>query len=69
MQYVVHIVEEHELPEGIGHVIVERPEPQPAVLIITGETARCWQLMRRWEEQLEPASTPTVAMPSLRAVS
>jgi hypothetical protein len=68
MQYAVLTVAEDELPEGVQHVIVERPEPDPPLLIITGETARCWEFMRRWEDTLEPSSVPTVTRPYLRAV-
>ena len=68
MQYAVLTVAEDELPPGVRHVIVERPEPDPPLLIITGETARCWEFMRRWEDERECPSVPTVARPYLRAV-
>lgn len=68
MQYVVHCVDEHELPEGVEYVIVERPEPEPAVLLLAGSVARCWELMRRWEDTLEPSNIPSISVPYLHAV-
>lgn len=69
MKYLVHTVANHELPEGVERVIVERDEGPP-LLIISGEAARCWRFMRAWEDTQEPACEPTVALPApLRAVS
>lgn len=62
MQYVVHTVADGELPEGVEHVIIERPE-KPPLLLISGETARCWCLMRRWEDTREPSHIPSVSLP------
>lgn len=68
MKYEVKTVEPHELPEGVERVIVQRGD-RPPVLIITGEAARCWEFMRRWEATLvEPPWEPSVCLPLLRAV-
>lgn len=68
MKYLVHAVDESQLPEGVSTVIVERDDGPP-VLIISGETARCWRFMRTWEDTQEPEWQPSVSLPyRLRAV-
>lgn len=62
MQYTVQIVADHELPNGVERVIVER-EDGSAVMLINGNTARCWSFMRAWEDSLEPCTVPTVLLP------
>jgi hypothetical protein len=62
MKYVVQAVGDDELPEGITHVVVER-ENDPPLLLISGEVARCWRMMRSWENTLEPAWQPTITLP------
>lgn len=63
MKYVVQTVAEHELPDGVEHVIVER-EDDPPLLLLAGETARCWRWMRRWEDTVEPPWQPTICLPA-----
>lgn len=70
MHYIVQVVGDHDLPEGIDHVIVER-ESEPAVLILSGGAARCWTLMRDYEDTIEPRFVPSISVPAprpLRAV-
>jgi hypothetical protein len=59
MKYDVRAVEDDELPEGVDRVIVER-EDGSAVLLVSGEPARCWRFMRAWEDTLEPREVPTL---------
>ena len=63
MHYEVQTVGDDELPEGIHKVIVERDDGPP-LLIINGEPARCWRLMRAWEDTLEPPCVPSIIMPA-----
>lgn len=66
MHYLVHTVGAHELPEGMDHLIVERDD-EPPVLLIAGGPARVWAFMRAWEDEQEPAQVPTVlALPRQR---
>lgn len=62
MQYVVHTVADHELPEGVERVIVER-HAGPPLLLISGDAAQCWRFMRAWEDTREPEAVPTVCRP------
>lgn len=62
MQYLVHIVGDHELPAGQERVIVEQTDGPP-VLLLSGEAARCWAWMRAWEDTVEASCYPTVAIP------
>ena len=59
MQYVVQPVGDHELPEGRHAVIVER-EDGPPLLLVNGEPARVWRMMRAYEDDVEPVTIPTV---------
>jgi len=52
MKYDVLTVEDHELPERIDRVIVERDGQDP-VLIITESVARSWRFMEAWEASVE----------------
>jgi hypothetical protein len=62
MKYLVQTVGDHELPEGMTRVIVERDDGPP-ILLISGDAARCWRFMRTWEDTLEPSWQPTVTLP------
>lgn len=63
MRYTVQTVADHELPAGVNKVIVERGDGT-AVMLLNGEPARCWHMMRAWEDSLEPATVPTVLFPA-----
>lgn len=67
VKYLVHVVEDHELPVGMGWLIVEREEAPP-LLIVSGAVARCWRFIRAWEDTLEPSWQPTVTLPLRRVV-
>lgn len=67
MHYLVQTVAAHELPEGMDHLIVERDNGEPPVLLVAGGPAAVWRFMRAWEDEQEPAETPTVlALPRQR---
>lgn len=53
VDYVVQTVGDDELPDGRNVVIVEREEGPP-LLLINGEPARAWALMRAYEGASEP---------------
>lgn len=59
MNYVVHVVGENELPEGRNVVIVER-DGEPPLLLVNGLPARVWEMMRAYEDTLEPADVPSL---------
>lgn len=55
MKYEVQVVSEHELPQGIKRVIVERAGDDP-LLILAESVAGTWAMIQRWEEtQRDPA--------------
>ena len=55
MKYDVQVVEDHELPQGIKRVIVERTGDDP-LLILARSIAANWQFIQDWEDgQHEPA--------------
>jgi hypothetical protein len=62
VKYLVHAVGDHELPEGVERVIVER-DNEPPLLLISGEAARCWRFMRAWEDTQEPCWQPSISLP------
>lgn len=64
MDYRIQIVGEDELPQGMCKVIVEM-EDGPPLMLINGEPARAWRLMRGYEDTLEPCSVPSVLLPAL----
>jgi hypothetical protein len=70
MKYIVEVVEEGALPEGVQTIIIERDDAPP-LLMVSGEVARAWSAMRAWEDTIEPSWQPTVTLPGrhLRAVS
>jgi hypothetical protein len=47
-------------------VIAER-EDEPPLLLISGETARCWRFMRAWEDSIEPSWQPTITLPLMQS--
>lgn len=63
MHYLVHAVGAHELPEGMDHLIVERDNGDPPVLLIAGGPAAVWTWMRAWEDEQESARLPTTLRP------
>lgn len=48
MKYAVHVVADHELPEGIERIIVERPDRTP-LLLLAESAARTWRFICEWE--------------------
>lgn len=59
MHYQVETVGDNDLPEGVHLVIVERDDAPP-ILILNGQPARLWAMMRAWEDTCECPSVPTV---------
>lgn len=64
MQYVIEVVAEGELPQGINKVVVERVDGPP-LMLINGEPARVWRFMRSYEDTLEPCTVPTICLPAM----
>jgi hypothetical protein len=62
VRYAIEVVGENELPEGTHTVIVEREEGPP-LMLLNGPVGRAWQLMRSYEDTLEPCTVPSVSMP------
>lgn len=67
MQYEVQTVEDHQLPDGVDHVIVDQGGGT-AVLLLSGRPAEVWAAMRAWEDSVEPSERPSICHP-LRPVS
>jgi hypothetical protein len=67
LRYEVRTVESGDLPQGIDHVIVQRPDGPP-LLILSGRVAHVWEWVRHWEDSEEPSVFPTVLMPAPRAL-
>lgn len=63
MNYIVQIVGEDELPQGMHMVIVEQKDGPP-IMLINGEPARAWRFMREWEDTREPCTVPSVLVPA-----
>lgn len=59
MQYVVEVVADGELPEGVDLVIVERRDDSP-LLLLSGRPARAWNFLREWEGRVESPTEPSV---------
>lgn len=68
MQYVVQAVGDDELPEGIHHLVVERHDGPP-FLLINGAPARCWAFMQETQDMSEPCSVPTTLLPTRHLVA
>lgn len=67
MNYEVHTVADDALPSGTDHVIIERVD-SPPLLILNGHPARVWAWMRKWEGTREAtAEEVSVLIPSQRA--
>jgi hypothetical protein len=62
VKYVVETVDESELPQGVSSVVVER-EGMPPLLLVSGDVAKCWRMMRAWEDVQEPEWQPSVSIP------
>lgn len=58
-------VKEGDLPPGVDHVIVQRSDGPP-LLILSGHPARVWEWVRHWEDSLESSVFPTVLLPAPR---
>ena len=68
VKYVVQIVNEDELPDGLDMVIVERGDAKPPVLLVSGRPAEVWRAMRALEDAHGPAHVPAAAPTLLYAV-
>lgn len=63
MDYRIQVVGDDELPQGMCTVIVEMEEGPP-LMLINGEPARVWSLMRAYEDTVEPSSVPSICLPA-----
>lgn len=59
MEYDVITVPDHDLPEGVDRVIVERWGKNP-LLIVTETVDRQWRFMKAWEARVESDTTRLV---------
>lgn len=46
MQFKVLMVDDDDLPAGVEHLIVERDEGLPLLIVTQGDTANWWSLVR-----------------------
>lgn len=60
MNYQVQVVADHELPEGVDLVIVERGPHERPVMLLSGRPAEAWAAMRAYGDAVEPRYVPSL---------
>lgn len=62
MRYMVHTVNDGDLPEGVEWLTVERDDAPP-LMLLSGIPARVWAAMRDWEDSCEHPDVPSLLRP------